>query len=108
MKKEQTAKIQQIRQALCEAGICHLDEQAAALGLPRSTAYTVIAATHKNTGLTAMTIKRMLESERIPPRVRSVIADYIEERVRGDYGHAKRASLRFVARMNGGRAHGKS
>ena len=99
-KQAQTAKIHQIRQALCEEGISNLDEQAVALGLPRSTAYTVIAATHKNTGLSARTVKRMLESERLPPRVRSVIATYVEEKIRGDYGHPKRAALRFIARLN--------
>jgi hypothetical protein len=101
MKKEaQTEKIHQIRQALCDEGICGLNEQAAVLGLPRSTAWTVITASHKNTGLSFQTVKRMLGSQQLPPQVRTVLTEYVEEKSRGHYGHDKRASRKFIARLN--------
>ena len=59
MKARQSAKIQKLGQALIDAGLCTLDEQANALGLPRSTAWTILKACHKSSGLSAMIIERI-------------------------------------------------
>src|SRR6266576_2463654 len=62
MKARQLAKIQDLGQALIDAGFRMLDEQADALGLARSTAWTILKARHKSSGLSAMIIERMLGS----------------------------------------------
>ena len=67
---QQRLKIEEIATTLAECDFVALDEQAYVLGLSRSTAWTVIRAMHKNSGLSAMTINRMLDTGRLPPRVR--------------------------------------
>ena len=52
MKARQCAKIREIREALCAAGYVTLNKQADGLGLARSTAWTVLRAGHKASGLT--------------------------------------------------------
>ena len=86
MKARQSAKIQELGQALIDAGLCTLDEQANALGLPRSTAWTILKARHKNYGLSVKLINRMLASQHLPPLVRSKIIEYREEKTAGLYG----------------------
>jgi len=56
---QQRLKIEEIGTTLAECGFVALDEQAYVLGLSRSTAWTVIRAMHKNSGLSAMTINRI-------------------------------------------------
>lgn len=53
LKARQAAKIREIRSALVDAGYLTVDQQAAALGLARSTAWTVLRANHKASGLSA-------------------------------------------------------
>ena len=43
-------------------------------------------ATHKTSGLSISIINRMLASPRLPPRVRLIIFEYIEEKRAGMYG----------------------
>ena len=50
MKSRQTAKMREMVEALVAAGYDSLDSQAAALGLSRSTTWTIIKATHKARG----------------------------------------------------------
>ena len=50
LKARQSSKIREIGNALITAGIVSLDAQAKALGLPRSTAWTILSAEHKGTG----------------------------------------------------------
>jgi hypothetical protein len=95
LKAYQTTKIGQIREALREDGIYTLNKQAAALGLPRSTAWTIMIASHKHTGLSSKTIKRMLGSQQLPLQVRTILLGYVEEKSHGHYGHDKSASKRF-------------
>jgi hypothetical protein len=97
MKARQSAKIQELGQALYDAGLRTLDKQAAALGLSRSTAWTVLKACHKNTGLFATTIARMLSSPRLPPRARSIIVQYVEEKSLGLYGGSRRQQQQFAS-----------
>jgi hypothetical protein len=79
--------------------ICTLDEQANALGLPRSTAWTILKACHKSSGLSAMIIERMLVSPQLPQRARSVIVEYVEEKSYGLYGGSRRQQQRFAVRL---------
>jgi hypothetical protein len=79
--------------------ICTLDEQANALGLPRSTAWIILKACHKSSGLSAMIIERMLVSPQLPQRARSVIVEYVEEKSYGLYGGSRRQQQRFAVRL---------
>jgi hypothetical protein len=47
VKARQSSKIRQIGEALITAGFISFDAQAKALGLPRSTAWTILSAEHK-------------------------------------------------------------
>jgi hypothetical protein len=85
-KAQQSLKIQEIGQALIAAGFATLDKQATALEVPRSTAWTILKARHKNYGLSAKLINRMLASQQLPPLVRSKIIEYREEKTAGLYG----------------------
>jgi hypothetical protein len=76
MKARQTAKIRELRQALVDSGFFTLDEQSKALGLARSTTWTILRASHKGSGLSAGIIKRMLLSRQLPPRARRKILEY--------------------------------
>src|SRR6266478_9905874 len=53
MKARQSLKIRELAEALKSAGFLTLDEQAKALGLSRSTAWTIRKASHKASGLSA-------------------------------------------------------
>jgi hypothetical protein len=99
MKARQSAKIQKLGQALIDAGLCTLDEQANALGLPRSTAWTILKACHKSSGLSAMIIERMLVSPQLPPCARSIIVEYVEEKSFGLYGGSRRQQQQFAVRL---------
>ena len=78
VKARQSSKIREIGEALITAGFVSLDAQAKALGLPRSTAWTILSAEHKDTGISARIICRMLSSERLPPLVSAKIMEYVE------------------------------
>src|SRR5690348_4248332 len=58
VKERQARKIRQLAHTLVTAGFVSLDEQAKALGLSRSTTWTLLKAHHKNYGLSAVLIKR--------------------------------------------------
>jgi hypothetical protein len=66
MKARQSAKIRELGQALIDAGL----RQADALGLRRSTAWTILKTRHKSTGLSAAIIERMLGSSAPATRTR--------------------------------------
>jgi predicted DNA-binding transcriptional regulator AlpA len=93
----QATRIGELGGALVADGLVTLDDQARALGLSRSTAWAVLKANHKATGLTAATIDRMLTSPELPPRVRATILTYVEEKLAGHYGHNKNQLRRFAA-----------
>jgi hypothetical protein len=95
----QSAKITELGEALIAAGYVRLDEQARVLGLSRSTTWTIIRAKHKNSGLSALLIKRMLARPRLPPVARRKILEYIEERSLGMYGHNPSQIRRFLAAL---------
>jgi hypothetical protein len=96
VKERQARKIRQLAHTLVTAGFVSLDEQAKALGLSRSTTWTLLKAHHKNYGLSAVLIKRVLAKPDLDPRVRSLILDYVRERAAGLYGHNDTQLRRFV------------
>ena len=62
LKARQSSKIREIGEALITAGFVSLNAQAKVFALPRSTAWTILSAKHKGTGLSARIIYRMLSS----------------------------------------------
>jgi len=97
---QQRLKIEEIGTTLAECGFVALDERAYVLGLSRSTAWTVLRAMHKNSGLSAMTINRMLDTGRLPPRVRLKLLEYIAEKMSGAYGGQKHRLRAFESRIS--------
>ena len=63
----QGTRIRELGGALVADGLVTLDDQARALGLSRSTAWAVLKANHKASGLAAGTINQMLSSQALPP-----------------------------------------
>jgi predicted DNA-binding transcriptional regulator AlpA len=96
-KTRQTSRIRELGAALAADGLVTLDERARALGLSRSTAWAVLKANHKASGLAAGTINQMLSSPELPPHVRVTILTYVEEKLAGLYGHNKEQLSRFAA-----------
>ena len=101
MKAQQSAKIRQLGEALVASGIVMLDDQANALGLSRSTTWTILKGGHKASGLSAHIINRMLAAPRLPPLVRAKVLEYVEEKTAGYYGHSQHLRCRFVGRLSG-------
>jgi len=77
MSKERLAALFAISKALIESGNSTLDAQARALGLSRSTAWTVIGAKHKAGRLSLKTTRRMLANPRLPAPVRAAVEAYV-------------------------------
>ena len=97
---QQRRKIEEIGRTLVECGFVALEEQAYALGLCRSTAWTVIRATHKTSGLSALTINRMLATDHLPPRVRLKLLEYIAEKMSGAYGDQEQRLKAFASKIS--------
>jgi hypothetical protein len=100
IKGAQRSKIREIGDALVTSGFTTLDEQAKVLRLGRSTAWTLLRANHKNSGLSAAVINRMLSAPQLPALVRAKIIEYIEEKSEGFYGHRKLPLRRFTRRLS--------
>jgi hypothetical protein len=92
----QATRIRALADALAAEGIRGLDEQAKALGLGRSTAWTVLRGNHKASG---RTIRRMLAAPSLPSSVRAILLEYMEEKAAGLYGDSKRQIGQFVTRV---------
>jgi hypothetical protein len=100
MKDRQSCKIRQFGDALAAAGFVTVAEQAKALGVCRSTAWTIIKGNHKNSGLSATTINHIVLAPQLPSVVRAKIVEYVEEKAAGSYGHTKEQRSRFVTRLS--------
>jgi hypothetical protein len=100
MKARQFSKIRELVEAVKSAGFLTLDEQAKALGLPRSTAWTIRKASHKASGLSASIINRMLAAPELPPLARTKILEYVEEKAAGLYGGSRSQCRKFAARLS--------
>src|SRR5437016_1161250 len=101
MNARHLSKIRELGEALVSTGFVTLNEQAEALGLSRSTTWTILRARYKASGLSAPTINRMLAAPRLPPPVRAKILEYVEEKTAGLYGHSKTQRRRFIRRLSG-------
>jgi hypothetical protein len=55
---------------------------------------------HKTSGLSAMTINRMLATGRLPPRVRLKLLEYIGEKMSGAYGDRTHRLKAFASRIS--------
>jgi hypothetical protein len=98
LKLLQSAKLRKITAALEADGFIGLDAQATALGLSRSTAWTILSGSHKASGLSARTLNRMLAAPLLGERARAKILEYIAEKRAGHYGTSKSALRRFDQR----------
>src|SRR4029450_3056729 len=78
MKARQSSNIRELAEAVNSPGFLTPDKQAKALGLSRSTAWTIRKASHKASGLSASIINRMLAAPELPPLARSQILRYGE------------------------------
>src|SRR6266480_2635847 len=96
----QSSKIREVAEAVKSAGFLTLDEQAKALGLSRSTAWTIRKASHKASGLSASIINRMLAAPELPPLARTKILEYVEEKAAGLYGGSRSQCRKFAARLS--------
>ncbi len=101
MKARQAAKMREIREALIAEGYVSLDDQAAALGLSRSTTWTIMKGNHKSSGLSATVVNRMLSAPRLQASVRKKILEYVAEKSGGHYGNGKEQLRKFVGRLKG-------
>ena len=93
-KERQALKLAEIREALVAAGYNTTAKQAAVLGVGRSTAWWLLNH-DKRAGPSAKVIKRILLSPQIPRRVRRKVEQYVEEKVRGIYGHSEQRTHWF-------------
>jgi hypothetical protein len=93
-KEKQALKLAEIREALVAAGYDTTAKQAGVLGLGRSTAWMVLNR-DKRAGPSAKVIKRILSSPQVPKKVRLKVEQYVEDKVRGRYGHSKQRTQRF-------------
>ena len=96
----QFSKIRELVEAVKSAGLLTLEEQAKALGLSRSTAWTIRKASHKASGLSASIINRMLAAPELPPLARTKILEYVEEKAAGLYGGSRSQRRKFAARLS--------
>lgn len=99
-KERQSSKIKEFSDALVAAGFLSLDEQATALGLSRSTTWTILRAKHKNYGLSGAVINRILKRPGLDRRVRAKVIEYVQEKASGFYGHNKTQLRRFTEHLS--------
>src|ERR1043165_347075 len=76
-------QIQDIAEALIAEGYRSLDAQAKALGVHRSTAWTIMKTKHKRDRLSLKTTNSMLANPELPPSVRMIVLQYLTERSDG-------------------------
>ena len=72
-------RLQDISEALTKSGYTKLDQQAKALGLCRSTAWTIMKTKHKLGRLSFKTTNSMLANPETPPAVRALVEKYLDE-----------------------------
>jgi hypothetical protein len=79
MRRNRTNRIEDIREALIASGFKSLDVQAKALGIARSTTWTIIKNKRKQGRLNIRTVERILANPETPPSVRAAIQGYLAE-----------------------------
>src|SRR5262245_12459481 len=95
---KQAAKIAELRRMIVALGYKTLSEQAALLGLKRTTVWAMFKSSHTRGGMSANTVKRMLAATEAPREVRQIIDEYVREKLTGAYGHPPSALARFRIR----------
>ena len=100
MKLRQSTSIREIANALTASGFYTLDEQAEALGISRSTAWTILKSPHKSSGLSAKLIGRMLTGPTASELARVKILEYVGEKAAGNFGHSARLRRKFVTALS--------
>jgi hypothetical protein len=85
-----STELARISDALISSGYTSVDDQAKALGLGRSTAWTIAKNKHKLGRLSAKTINRILANPQTPPAVRAVLHEYVAQRYAAVHGRRKR------------------
>jgi hypothetical protein len=80
MRRKRAISLQDISEVLIGCGYTKLDKQAKALGVDRSTAWTIVNVKHKLGRLSSKTTSRILENPETPPAVRNVVQQYLDER----------------------------
>jgi hypothetical protein len=100
MKARQSAKIREIAEALASAGFVALDAQAKALGIGRSTAWTILKSSHKGSGLSPKIINRILANDRLPALVRAKMFEYVKDKASGRYGHSAKLRQKFITALS--------
>ena len=78
--RNRVVALQRVADALVDAGYLTLDSQAKALGVQRSTAWTIVKVKHKLGRLSAKTRKRILANPDLPARVRAAFQDYLSDK----------------------------
>ena len=97
MRLRQNAKIEELKRVLIEEGFDTVAKQAAALGLSRSSAWALLQAQHKCRGLMPHVVRRIISAPQLPPKARSVIENYVREKLLGDYGHGRKSIRKLQA-----------
>ena len=87
-------KLAEIREAVVSAGYNTTAKQAAILGVGRSTAWLLLNR-DRRAGPSAKVIKRILSSPQVPKKVRLKVEQYVEDKIRGRYGHSKQRTQWF-------------
>ena len=100
MKAQQSRKINELTDALSAAGFHTVEEQSQALGICRSTAWTIHRANHKGSGLSAAIINRILAAPQLPLAVRAKILEYVDEKAGGQYGQNPKQCRKFIVRVS--------
>ena len=93
-KTRQASKLAEIHETLKAAGCDTTAKQAAVLGVSRSTAW-VLLNRDRRAGPSAKVIKRILSSPNVPAAARRKVEEYVEDKIRGQYGHSKRRTQWF-------------
>jgi hypothetical protein len=78
--RKYAVNLHHISEALIASGYTTLDDQAKALGIHRSTAWTIVKTKHKLGRLSTKTTKRILANPATPASVRAIIQRYLAER----------------------------
>jgi predicted DNA-binding transcriptional regulator AlpA len=97
---DQCAKIEEICKSLVACRLIALDDQAQALGLSRSTTWTLLRGVHKCSGLSAATVNKILSAPRLPPTVRVKVLEYVAEKLAGKYGDRPHRLKAYARRLD--------
>src|SRR5262245_8153287 len=95
----QAAKIKELRTELLTLGYETLSEQAAVLGIKRTTIWAMFNSDHTRGGISSNTVKQLLGANTAPQGLKKIILEYVSEKLAGAYGHNRSARKRFRSRV---------